>query len=324
MLNSSKVVLRLTGGLLICGEDWSLAEFGNLFARLENEIDHPDSLRRYVRYFGETGNKTEIRFFGTTVDSIKIIPDGMVSLELSEEEITVYKQERDHPAVLLQSPIVWDWLDRSNPEVPLGEFTTGVPDEWLTITGGSEVRFVLSANAYSQQGKVPDDDVHLVEYDHSWSDRFEQMAGWLRNTISPDIILRVEHYGSTAIPGIPAKPVIDILMEVPSFFEARRYLIPLFNRLECEYWWYDEHMVFIIRDESTGIRTHHVHVAPKGHQVWQGLAFRDYLRTHPGEAQRYADLKQQLAESHGNDREAYTDLKTDFVREITTRASKLN
>ena len=147
------------------------------------------------------------------------------------------------------------------------------------------------------------------------------MAGWLRNIVSPDIALRIEHYGSTAIPGIPAKPVIDILMEVPSFTEARRNLIPLFNKPECEYWWYDEHMVFIIRDRSTGLRTHHIHAAPKGHQVWQGLAFRDYLRTHPEDARRYATLKYKLAESHGNDREAYTDLKADFVNEIPFKAS---
>jgi GrpB-like predicted nucleotidyltransferase (UPF0157 family) len=324
MLNSSKVVLRLTGGLLICGEDWSLPDFGDLFSRLENQIDSSRSLRRYVRYFGETGEKTEIRFFGTAVDSIKTIPDRMVSLEFGEEEITVYKQDNERPGIVWQSSLTWEWLDRSNPEFPAGEFTASVPADWLSGTGGPEIRFILSANSYSQQGKVSDDNVQLVDYDSAWPEKFEEMADRLRNAISPDIILRIEHYGSTAIPGIPAKPVIDILMEVPSFFEARRYLITLFNRLECEYWWYDEHMVFIIRDESTGIRTHHVHVAPKGHQVWQGLAFRDYLRTHPGEAQRYADLKQQLAESHGNDREAYTDLKTDFVREITTRASKLN
>lgn len=320
----SKVVLRLTGNLLICGEDWSMPEFGDLFRRLENEIDNPRSLKRYVRYFGETGEKTEIRFFGTVVDSIKSIPEGMISLDLSENEITVYKQENGNPVVFWQSHLTWDWLDRSNPENPAGEFTASVPPDWISVTGDPEVRFILSSNSYSQEGKIPDDDVHLVEYDLSWPDRFEEMAGLLRKAVSPDIALRIEHYGSTAIPGIPAKPVIDILMEVPSFSEARRNLIPLFNRPECEYWWYDEHMVFIIRDGSTGLRTYHIHAAPKGHQVWQGLSFRNYLRIHPGEAQRYADLKYNLAESHGNDREAYTDLKADFVREITEKASKHN
>lgn len=322
MFNSLKVVLRLTGTLLTCGKDWSLPEFGVLFRRLENEIDNSRSLRRYVRYFGETGDGIEIRFFGTTVDSLTPIPHGLVSFELSKQEITVYNQEDDHPAVSWQGHLTWDWLDRSNPHYPLGEFTAIVPTDWLSGTGDSEVRFILSANSYSQQGRVPDDEVLLVDYDPAWPDSFEEMASRLRKTVSPGIALRIEHYGSTAIPGIPAKPVIDILMEVPSFPEARRNLIPLFNRLECEYWWYDEHMLFIIRDELTGGRTHHIHVAPEGHRVWEGLAFRDYLRTHPGEAQRYAVLKQKLAESHGNNREAYTDLKADFVREITLRASK--
>lgn len=318
----SKVILRLTGTLLICGKDWSLLEFGKLFQRLENEIDCFGSLRRYIRSFGETGDKTEIRFFGIVVDSIKIIPDGMVSIVLDEEESTVYRQENGHPEISWQSPIAWDWLDRSNPEAPLGEFTADVPPEWLSGTGGSEVQFIISANSFSQEGKVLDDDVHLVEYDPTWPDRFHEIADWLRNTISPDIALRIEHYGSTAIPGMPAKPVIDILLEVPSFAEARRNLIPLFNRPECEYWWYDEHMVFIIRDRSTGIRTHHIHAALEGHWVWEGLAFRDYLRKHPDDAQRYTALKYRLAESHGNDRETYTSLKVDFVHEITDKALK--
>ena len=318
------IVLRLTGALLTCGEDWSLREFGKLFARLENEIDSSRSLRRYLRYFGETGETTQLRFFGTAVDSIKTILEGMVSLELSEEEFTVYQPENGHPSVLWQSSLTWDWLDRSNPEFPTGEFVVNVPKDWLSVKSGSQVRFILSANSYSQQGIIPDDDVHLVEYNPSLPDRFEEMADWLRNAISPNVVLRIEHYGSTAIPGIPAKPVIDILVEVPSFSEARRNLIPLFNKPEYEYWWYDEHMVFIIRDGSTGLRTHHIHVAPKGHRVWQGLAFRDYLRSHSKEAQKYADLKHRLAESHGNDREAYTDLKADFVREITGKALKHN
>jgi GrpB-like predicted nucleotidyltransferase (UPF0157 family) len=318
----SKVILRLTGGLLTSGKDWSLAEFGDLFARLENEIDCPGSLRRYVRYFGESGDNTELRFFGTAVDSIRTIPDGMVSLELGEEEITIYKQEDDHPAASWKGRLTWDWQDRSNPEYPLGEFTADVPPDWLSGTGDSKVRFIVSARSCSQEGKVPDDEVHLVEYDPTWPDRFHEIADWLRNSIAPDIALRIEHYGSTAIPGIPAKPVIDILLEVPSFAEARRNLIPLFNKTECEYWWYDDHMLFIIRDRSTGNRTHHIHAAPEGHRVWEGLAFRDYLRKHPDDAQRYTALKYRLAESHGNDRETYTGLKADFVREINDNALK--
>ena len=226
MSPSPIIVLRLTGALLTCGEDWSLREFGKLFARLENEIDSSRSLRRYLRYFGETGETTELRFFGTAVDSIKTIPEGMVSLELSEEEFTVYQPENGHPSVLWQSSLTWDWLDRSNPEFPTGEFVVNVPKDWLSVKSGSQVRFILSANSYSQQGIIPDDDVHLVEYNPSLPDRFEEMADWLRNAISPNVVLRIEHYGSTAIPGIPAKPVIDILVEVPSFSEARRNLIP--------------------------------------------------------------------------------------------------
>jgi len=94
------------------------------------------------------------------------------------------------------------------------------------------------------------------------------MANWLRNAIAPEIALRVEHYGSTAIPNMPAKPFIDTLLEVPSFAEARRSLIPVFNKPECEYWWYNGHMCFIVRKDPMGTRTHHIHAAPRGHRLW--------------------------------------------------------
>jgi GrpB-like predicted nucleotidyltransferase (UPF0157 family) len=71
-----------------------------------------------------------------------------------------------------------------------------------------------------------------------------------------------------------------------------------------------------------GKRTHHLHLAPAGHEIWNGLAFRDYLRTHPEEAARYASLKRQLAESHQTDRERYTEAKTEYVKKVTEKALK--
>jgi len=68
-----------------------------------------------------------------------------------------------------------------------------------------------------------------------------------------------------------------------------------------------------------GIRTHHVHMAPRGHTLWEGISFRDYLRRHPGEAARYAALKRDLAARHAHDRERYTQAKTQFVREVMAK-----
>jgi hypothetical protein len=64
---------------------------------------------------------------------------------------------------------------------------------------------------------------------------------------------------------MPAKPVIDILDEVPSFLEARRSLIPASNKPDSEYWWYNDHRLFILREAPMGERKFHVHVAPRGH-----------------------------------------------------------
>ena len=79
-------------------------------------------------------------------------------------------------------------------------------------------------------------------------------------------------------------------------------------------------MCFIVRDEVTGIRTYHIHLAPAGHRIWEGLAFRDYMRTHSGDAARYVALKLDLAKCYQKDREGYTDAKEAFVREITDMA----
>jgi GrpB-like predicted nucleotidyltransferase (UPF0157 family) len=123
---------------------------------------------------------------------------------------------------------------------------------------------------------------------------------------------------------MPAKPVIDILIQIPSFSEARRVLIPIFNKHEYEYWGYDDHILFIKRKEFLGTRTHHIHAAPAGSRFWEHISFRDYLRTYPGDAGRYAALKHKLAGRHTTNREEYTVAKGEFVKEITEKALHLS
>ena len=182
------------------------------------------------------------------------------------------------------------------------------------------MEFRITSNAYFHPEKSADDDVHLADYDASWPRQYNEMARFLRESLGPKTALRIEHYGSTSIPGIPAKPVIDVLVEIPSFEQARKSAIPLFNRPECEYWWYMDHMCFIVRHELMGKRTHHIHMAPAGHRIWEGLAFRDHLRARPSDAARYADLKNELARQHQTDRERYTQAKAEFVSEMTAKA----
>jgi len=228
----------------------------------------------------------------------------------------------DRDAVLAQEDIYWLWLDTPSSGRCTGEFSAHLPAVLHSEEISGRQEFWISANAYvdMREGNGNHDDVHLVDYDPSWPKQFEEMAGWLEEMLGRDIALRIEHYGSTSIPGIPAKPVIDILVEIPSFFEAKKRVIPLLNNEAWEYWWYSGHMTLIKRQNLMGERTHHVHMIPKGHERWEGLAFRDYLRSHSDVANQYATLKRKLAVAYRKDRERYTQAKTDFVRDVTDRA----
>ena len=138
------------------------------------------------------------------------------------------------------------------------------------------------------------------------------------------LVLEIEHIGSTAIPGLPAKPIIDLLVGIRSLAEARsRAVEPLVQRgyvyiPEYEPWLPDE---LFFRKGVPGPWTHHVHVMEPGNPRWDDhLRFRDHLRGHPATAAAYADLKKTLARQFGEDIGAYRDGKDDFVRDVLARA----
>jgi GrpB-like predicted nucleotidyltransferase (UPF0157 family) len=167
------------------------------------------------------------------------------------------------------------------------------------------------------------DNIVIVEYDPKWVELFKREAIYLRNLLEEALILRIEHFGSTAIPGMPAKPIIDILVEVPSFDRIQQEALPKLAIAGYEYLWRSDrppgHMMFIKRSPD-GRRTHHIHMATQGHKLWERLYFRDYLHNHPEEAARYAQLKRDLAKQFAGDREAYTNGKSEYVALITAKA----
>lgn len=314
-------MIRLMGELRPRSEDWSLAEYRTLFGKL-NDIAGESKITRYVRFSGEAGGQTVARFFGIETE-LKDVPDGMIVLEPGENVFRVLQQIRG-TVTAWQYALNWEWLNTSVPGRGVGEFKARMPPGW-TSRSRQSIEFILTANAYFEKGKTADDDVHLEEYDPHWPQQFKETAAWLKNIIPPKVFLDVEHVGSTAIPGMPAKPVIDVLLTVSSFIEARRLLIPIFNKPEYEYWYYYDHLVFVLRKEPMGTRTHHIHVTIQGHDFGvRIIAFRDYLRAYPEEAKRYLALKRGLAERHADDREAYADAKGEFVKEITDKALRLN
>ncbi|MDQ7791007.1 MAG: GrpB family protein [Clostridia bacterium] len=266
---------------------------------------------------------THLSFFGIEVDEIESIPAGMVAWDLSENKWTVWQVKDGRESIIRQEDITWQWLDQleSDSRRSVGEFTVSGPSQWL-CSGYSDYReFWMFASAYVGLDKGGfQDQIYLVDYDSSWPEQFKEIADWLQSKLGSDVALHIEHYGSTAIPGMPAKPIIDILVEIPSFEEGKKRALPCLNSEMCEYWWYSGHMVLIKRKELMGERAYHIHMAPRGHGIWKGLVFRDYLRSHPEEAKRYALLKYRLAKSHRNDRERYTQAKTEFVHEIVAKA----
>jgi GrpB-like predicted nucleotidyltransferase (UPF0157 family) len=163
--------------------------------------------------------------------------------------------------------------------------------------------------------------VRIVPYDARWPGHFERERTLLLEAIGPWLAGSIEHIGSTAIPGLPAKPVIDIMAGVTSLDASRPALAPLAACAYC-YFPYRPDVMHWFCKPSPAFRTHHLHLVPVQSRLWiERLAFRDYLRAHPDVAVEYAGLKRRLADLHRFDREAYTDAKGPFVQRILQEAS---
>ena len=137
--------------------------------------------------------------------------------------------------------------------------------------------------------------IEIVEYDPRWPQLYEEEARFLRERFGPDLIVRIEHYGSTAVPGLAAKPVIDVLVEITSFEAAEREIVPVLDeKLGYGYNWHKDHMVFFKGYFSDDPVKYHLHMAPGDHPLMDGLLFRvlgkgDKERLVPfGQGVRYA------------------------------------
>ncbi|MFC6990381.1 GrpB family protein [Haladaptatus sp. GCM10025707] len=158
--------------------------------------------------------------------------------------------------------------------------------------------------------------VELCEHDPAWHEAFSITARELRSLIG-DRIERIEHVGSTAIPGIPAKPILDVLVVVSDVARAEE-LIPKLQSLGYEYDADDplEKRLFFTRGPDSG-RTHHLAVVEEGTERFEDyVAFRDALLANPELAEAYAALKRELAEQYADDRETYTNEKAEFVQSV--------
>jgi GrpB-like predicted nucleotidyltransferase (UPF0157 family) len=163
--------------------------------------------------------------------------------------------------------------------------------------------------------------VEIVPYDQDWPSRFEAERKLLVDAVGLWLVAgSIEHIGSTAVPGLAAKPVIDIMAGVESL-EGSRAALAVLERYSYCYAPYRAEVMHWLCKPSPSRRTHHLHLVPIGSPLWiEQLAFRDYLRTHADVALEYARLKRRLAEAHRFDREAYTTAKAPFVQRVIGEA----
>lgn len=166
--------------------------------------------------------------------------------------------------------------------------------------------------------------VSIIEYRPEWRKMFEEEKLLLQAALS-EVSAQVEHIGSTAVNGLAAKPIIDIMIGLPDFSAADKF-VPEIEALGYEYFKkYEDEMPFrrYFAKNSNEIRTHQIHLVEISDEFWERhIFFRDYLRQNSEAAKKYADLKKQLAEREWEDVNEYADAKTEFIKCVENKAKE--
>lgn len=158
------------------------------------------------------------------------------------------------------------------------------------------------------------DTVRLTPYTNKWERLFEEEKSRLQGVIGR-YVLDIQHVGSTSIPGMVAKPIIDIAIAVKNFEEASVCIKPI-EQLGYEY--KGENGIsrrhFFVKGNP---RTHHIHMNEIGSRDWNDqIIFRNYLTHHEEIAKEYSELKMVLAQRYPTDRQAYQDNKAPFIERV--------
>jgi GrpB-like predicted nucleotidyltransferase (UPF0157 family) len=162
--------------------------------------------------------------------------------------------------------------------------------------------------------------IRVVPYDPEWAGEFEREAAAIRDALS-DVLVRIEHVGSTAVPGLPAKPIIDIQVSVANIRARDSFVLPL------------ERLGYLFAPDPDSPHYHffgkpaerprrvHVHVCAAGSdEEMRHLAVREFLRSHSEEAAGYGNIKCELARLSHHDRLAYIEGKEPFMSDLERRA----
>ncbi len=161
----------------------------------------------------------------------------------------------------------------------------------------------------------------IAPYDPEWRELFRALGGQLRAALGA-VALRIDHIGSTSVPGLAAKPIIDVQISVAALEPVDPFRLPL-EGLGLVFRAANPERTKRYFREAPGTRRTHIHVRRAGSFSEQfALLFRDYLRTHDEDALQYAKLKRQLAQQYAVDRHDYTDAKDPFIWEVMRRANR--
>lgn len=165
----------------------------------------------------------------------------------------------------------------------------------------------------------PEEPVEIVPYDRTWPARFEREKAVIHEAMGA-VATEVHHIGSTAVPGLAAKPIIDILVAVDPL-EDRSSLQRSLAKVGYTYVPYEGDEVRLYFRKGTP-RRYHVHVVIRDSTTYRKLLlFRDALMSDPGLRVDYERLKMELARTHRHDRQAYSDAKAEFVESVVMKAS---
>ncbi len=166
--------------------------------------------------------------------------------------------------------------------------------------------------------------VVIVPYNPQWPGLYEDEKARIAKLNRTRATI-IEHIGSTAVPGLGAKPILDIMIGVDTLSIAGECIEPL-ERIGYRYVPEFEASIperRFLWKSAQAKKTHHIHMVEKCSDFWdRHLLFRDYLRTHTAEAENYYQLKTKLAETYGADRDGYTDAKSLFIESIIEKAGK--
>ncbi len=164
--------------------------------------------------------------------------------------------------------------------------------------------------------------IAVVPYDPKWPVLFADAKAELERALPSGFVQRVNHIGSTAVPGLSAKPIIDIQVEVSSLACVVTEVVPIMERLGHEFIWRPSigektpFYAWFIKRDPIGKRIRHVHMVESDAATIDRIRFRDILRGSPEILSRYEALKKELADRYPHDRAGYTQGKTEFIAGI--------